>query len=611
MKLGKQIGLAGVFSIATGAMISSGIFILPGLAFAKAGSAAFISYFVAGIMALLGIFSTIELSTAMPKAGGDYYYINRSFGPLIGTISGLLGWLALVLKSSFAIFGISEVLFIFFNIPLQISSASLCLIFLCVSLAGAKQAVIFQVVLVTGLLGLLAAFVVVGLPNIDSSQFTSLSDTPVNNIVIASGFIFISFGGLLKVASISEEVRNPKRNIPLGMITSVIVVTLLYTLVVVVLVGTLEPDVLSGSLTPVADSARILLGAPGYLAITIAALLAFVTTANAGLMSASRYPIALARDSLIPSSLAFVSKKKKTPVLALVLTALLIYLSQLLPLEALVKAASTVILTSYVLTNFAVIIMRESKLSNYRPSFRAPFYPWLQIVCVVLFSFFIIDIGAEAVEISLAFVFACVLLYLFYGRRKNNSIYALLHLLKRITDKRLTGDLLENELRDILISRDEIEQDSFDELVKNAVIVDIDGPLDFQRLLFSVAKDIARISGMDEKTVIQLNMERQTESNTAVSNFLAIPHIVINEGARSFAYIVRCNEGVNFTADEPRVHAIFFFGGTKQTRTLHLKTIAALSTTVSQPDFQEKWLNCRNPVEIRNLMMLAKRKRFF
>ena len=93
MKLKKGLNFFAVFSIATGAMISSGIFILPGLAFARTGPAVFISYFLAGILALIGIFSIIELSTAMPKAGGDYYFINRSLGPFIGPISGFLSWL--------------------------------------------------------------------------------------------------------------------------------------------------------------------------------------------------------------------------------------------------------------------------------------------------------------------------------------------------------------------------------------------------------------------------------------------------------------------------------------------------------------------------------------
>ena len=86
----KGLGFIDVFCIASGAMISSGIFVLPGLAFAQIGPAMIISYFIAGLLALIGVFSVIELATAMPKAGGDYYFLTRSLGPLVGTVAGLL-----------------------------------------------------------------------------------------------------------------------------------------------------------------------------------------------------------------------------------------------------------------------------------------------------------------------------------------------------------------------------------------------------------------------------------------------------------------------------------------------------------------------------------------
>jgi len=103
--LTKTLGLADVFSISAGAMISSGIFILPGLAFAQIGPAVFLAYGLAGLCALVGSLATIELATAMPLAGGIYFYTGRSMGPLAGTVSGLLNWSAIALKSSFAIFG--------------------------------------------------------------------------------------------------------------------------------------------------------------------------------------------------------------------------------------------------------------------------------------------------------------------------------------------------------------------------------------------------------------------------------------------------------------------------------------------------------------------------
>ena len=197
--------------------------------------------------------------------------------------------------------------------------------------------------------------------------------------------------------------------------------------------------------------------------------------------------MALSRDALLPDSVASVNKRYNTPVTSILITGVIIYLSLLLPLELLVKAASTVILTSYVLTNLSVIILRESRITNYRPSFKAPFYPWLQIAGIALFSFFVIDLGAGAVELSLTFLLISFCVYIFYGRKKQNREYALLHLLKRITDSTLTEDLLEDELREIVVNRDNIDQDNFDNLIKDARFYDFDEAMDFNQLLAKVS----------------------------------------------------------------------------------------------------------------------------
>ncbi len=610
MNLKKGISFWGVFSIASGAMISSGIFILPGLAFAKAGPALFISYFIAGVLGLLGIFSVIELATAMPKAGGDFYFINKTFGPVIGTISGFLGWFALSLKSAFAIFGITELLFLYTGFNPLLSGIFLCLFFVSINIIGVKEAAIFQIVMVVGLLSLMSLYIFVGLPMIHPSNFTPFLTVGINKIFTTAGFIFISFGGLLNVANISEEVINPKKNIPLGIISSIVVVTLFYTLITFIITGTLKPLDFKDSLTPVADSARNILGTPGYLIIILASLLAFFTTANAGIMSASRYPMALSRDRLLPHGIASVSKKFKTPMFSIIITGIIIYVSLLLPFEMLVKAASTVILTSYVLTNISVIILKESRITNYKPSFKAPFYPWLQIICIGLFTFFILDLGAEAIEISLVFLFISFCIYMFYGRKIKRREYALIHLLKRITDRKLTESILEDELREILVSRDNIEQDNFDILVKKAKIIDIEGPLGFEDMLNMVTKDIANEINMAEGKLTSLFMERQKESNTAVSNFLAIPHVIIDGDNKMFLTIIRCKKGIRFTKEENTVKAIFLLGGTKEKRLLHLKALASIATLVGQKDFKEKWQSADSIIDLKNIMILSSRKRF-
>jgi len=369
---------------------------------------------------------------------------------------------------------------------------------------GVKEAAKFQVSLVSGLLVLMILYVIFGFSKINTSHFYPFSPQGISPIFATAGFIFISFGGLLKVASVSEEVNNPKKNIPLGMIVSVTVVTIIYTLILIVTIGILPADLFSDSLTPIADAAKNIAGTPGFIILSIAALLAFITTANAGIMSASRYPLALSRDNLLPNAISKISKKFKTPVLSIFITGLFIVLALQLPLEMLVKAASAVILTAYVLTNLSVIILRESKLKNYKPSFKVPLYPWLQIFGIIVFSFFIINLGLEAIEITAAFLVISVGFYLFYGRKKYAGEYALLHLLKRITDNRLTDHILETEFRDILCDRDNIKPDKFDTLAKTAKILDLEGPLELDQLFEIISENISQKIEMDKEKIFML-----------------------------------------------------------------------------------------------------------
>ncbi|MCF6334917.1 MAG: amino acid permease [Spirochaetales bacterium] len=610
MKLKKELDFFDVFSIATGAMISSGIFILPGLAFARTGSGVIISYFIAGILALIGIFSVIELSTALPKAGGDYYYINRSLGPLVGTISGLLSWFALSLKSAFAIFGISEIIFIISGFPVLISSIIVAVFFIFLNSMGVKESAKFQVLLVASLLVLLVLYTIFGFSRINMSHFYPFVSQGINSIFITAGFIFISFGGLLNVASISEEVKNPKKNIPLGMIASVVTVTVLYSLILIVTVGVLPAAEFSGSLTPIADAAKLMVGTPGFIIISIAALLAFITTANAGILSASRYPLALSRDHLLPNIFSRISKKFKTPVLSISVTGIFILCALLLPLEMLIKAASVVILTAYVLTNISVIILRESKLKNYKPSFKAPLYPWLQIFGIIIFTFFIIDLGLEAIEISIAFILIGVVIYLFYGRRRSSSEYALLHLMKRIADKKITEHLLESEFRDVLVERENINHDKFDNLVKSAKILDLEGPLELDQLFTIISENVFNKIDLDKEEIFSLLKSRQKDCNTALSPFFAIPHIVIDRTDHFVLMLIRCKGGIHFTSKENSVKAVFAFIGTKEDRAFHLKTLASIATLVQKDDFEEKWLNAENIHYLRDMLLLSERMRF-
>lgn len=611
-QLKKSIGAFGVFSIASGAMISSGIFILPGLAYSKAGSALFLSYFLAGCMGLFGMLSMLELTTAMPKAGGDYYIINKTFGPLIGTVSGFLGWFALSLKSSFAIFGIAEIIHMYTGLSPLVTGLFLCILFAAINILGAKEAAWFQIGMVTVMILLMIVYIVSGIPRINRNYFSPPEQVDCMSVFTTAGFVFISFGGLLKAANMSEEVKNPRKSLPIGFISSIIVVTVLYVLMVLVMTGTLDSESFSRSFTPAADSARITMGEAGYIGILISSGLAFFTTANAGVMAASRYPMALSIDNLVPSVFGRINPRTGTPVFSIVVTSALIYLSLLLPLEILVKAASTVILSSYVLTNLSVIIFRESRITNYTPSYKAPFYPWLQIVSIVVFAVMISGMGLAATGISLILLAAGTSVYFLYGRHRARKESALLHLFRRVADELLVDESLEDDLREIIIDRDRIEQDIFDQLLKKAAIRDIQGISDFSTVVADASVVMSGELGIPEEEIRRkFKIWQSYGETTAVNDFLAIPHICIEGSGKMFLYVVRAKDGVYFTESLKSVKAVFLLACSQDMRIHHLKTIAAVAALSEQHAFEKRWMEAENTKSLRNYLILNERTRYF
>ena len=156
MELKKELTLLDVFAITTGAILSSGLFILPGLAFAQAGPGVFISYLLAGLLATAGMLSQAELASAMPKAGGTYFYVTRSMGPAVGTVYGIITLLALALKSAFELIGMAAYSSVLIEMNVRVLAVMLCLIFLAVNIVGVKQTSRLQIISVFFILSIQA-----------------------------------------------------------------------------------------------------------------------------------------------------------------------------------------------------------------------------------------------------------------------------------------------------------------------------------------------------------------------------------------------------------------------------------------------------------------------
>jgi amino acid transporter/mannitol/fructose-specific phosphotransferase system IIA component (Ntr-type) len=609
MKLKRDLGLVHVFCIASGAMISSGIFILPGLAYSKAGPAVIICYFLAGLLSIPGMLSLAEMTTAMPKAGGDCFTIIRSMGPSVGTVAGLLSWFSLSMKSAFALIGMSVFTVLIVDLNIHIVAVFFCLVFLLINLIGIKEAGRTQVIMVAGLLLLMVLYIIVGLPAVKIECFSPFMPRGIASIFFTTGFVFVSYAGLLKIASVAEEIKNPTTNIPLGMILSLLVVSILYTLMVFVTTGVVEPNGLSRSLTPISDGAEVFMGSAGKIALSIAAILAFLSTANAGIMTAARSLIPLSQDRLLPAFLGKINMRFRTPHNALIITGAFIISSLFLRLEILVEAASVVLILTNLLSCTSVIILRESRLHNYQPRFRAPLYPWLQIFGILGFNFLIIEMGREALLISSLLIVVAIFVYWFYGRIRTNREYALLHLIERITAKELTTYSLESELREIIRERDDIIKDRFDHTVEKCVMLDIRESTSLDEFFRRAADVMSERLKLNSSVLFNLLVQREKETSTVLNSDLAIPHIII-DGEKTFEILlVRAREGIRFSDEYQEVHTVFVLAGTRDERNFHLRVLSAIAQIVQNPDFEKKWMTARNERALRDIILLGARRR--
>ncbi len=610
-ELKKGLNLLDVFSVATGAMISSGLFILPALAYIKAGPAVILSYLIAGILTIPTLLSMAELTTAMPKAAGDYFYIMRGFGPLFGTIAGLSSWFSLSLKGAFALIGMGAYLSIITNFPLSLIALFCCIFFVGLNLIGVREAGRFQVLLVLGLLAILITYFFWGVQAVNISNFKPFFPKGLSPVFATASFVFISYGGLTKVAALAEETENPGRNLPLGMILSIVVTVSLYALVIFVTVGVLDLSTLENNLTPISDGAGVFGGNIFKVIVSIAAFLAFISTANAAIMTASRYPLGMSRDKLLPALFQKISSKFNTPYISVLFTGLFIVLAIIfLKLELLVKVASSLLIILFIFANLTVIMFRESNIASYRPKFNSPLYPFMQVFGILSGGFLLIEMGTFIVFLTLSFILLGFVWYRVYARKRASQDSALIHVLERLVskDRELNSEDLLNELKNIVFQRDEITKDKFHQLVEESKILDIDKVLDSESFFIRISEVLGKEIDLSQKSLFEKFIKREEESSTVIKKGLAIPHIVV-EGKNIFKMLlVRAKSGVLFPNDQV-VRIVFVLVSSLDQRVQHLKILAAIAQISQNPEFDKKWAEAKDKDGLRNIILLAERKR--
>ena len=611
--LKKNLTLFDVYAMSTGAMFSSGLFLLPGIAASYTGDSIYLAYLAAGFLILPAMYCMAELSTAMPKAGGTYYFLDRAMGPLMGTIGGLGSWIAVVFKSAFALVGMGAYLSLYLDLPFTILAILLTLAFGALNIFGAKETTLLQRVLVATLIVILLAFIVVGLssaagvyifhPNHETSSFIS---TGLVGFVSTIGLVFVSYAGLTKVASVAEEIENPDRNIPLGMTLSLITATAVYTLGTLILINILPPAELHNSLTPVADAGRKILGwVPfdlGVVLIVIAAIAAFASTGNAGIMSASRYPFAMAKDGLVPEQFSALGRFQ-TPTNAIIFTVLaMIAVLLIFDVEGVAKLASAFQLLLFGLVCTAVIVMRESRIVSYKPGFRAPLYPWLQIAGILIAIWLIIEMGILAIGFTGLMVLLCVIWYRAYAAKDVERRGAIFHVHQRLGEQKYEG--LERELMTIIHDRTQSENLSYEALVTRSAVLDLKyGQYDSEHLAELVAETAKASFDLDDEAMI---------ADLFATPWLYRPinpdvYLVFKSHpdlAQPELVICRFGNKADVNIEELSAPStVFYLVVPSQPVGLDLRLAGHLAEVIQSQSFESRWTHAAEANEIKSILM--------
>ena len=432
-ELERDLGLPSVIAISMGAMIGSGIFILPGIAMQEAGPAVIVAFVLAAVLVLPAALSIAELGTAMPEAGGDYIFIERGMGPGAGTIAGLGTWLMLMFKGSLALFGgmfyLEPVLSSFdvtmTQTELRLLAVVIGALLVGINVIGVKQTGGLQKILVVVMLFILGGFVGLTGGSVDTALYGGSLDGFFSEgsvgLFAATATVLISYGGVTKVAAVAEEIENPGRNLPLGLLLSLAITAILYALIVAVIVGVVEEEMLltdEWENVPVVAVVEVVgLGFVMVVLIVVAAMFALISTANAGVLTASRYPFALSRDNLLPKLFGDVNDRFRTPVTAILITGgVMLFVVVALPVEQIAKTAGAFQILVYILVCLSLMAFRRRDPEWYEPEFYSPLYPWIQIFGVVSGVFIItqMDLLPQVGGVGIAILGA--VWYYVYGR---------------------------------------------------------------------------------------------------------------------------------------------------------------------------------------------------
>ena len=408
-RLKRVLSLMDATMINAGGIIGSGIFMVPATValYTASSSLFFMVWILGGVVSLFGALSVAELGAAMPKAGGQYVFLNEAYGPVWGY---LYGWSAVVVinTASMAAVGVAFAEYLKFFYPIsdlavkEIAIFSIILLTI-INIVDVKSGARFQNVFTFAKLGAILGVILLGLfleggsTQNFSPLFTDRSPLSlIGPLGLAMVAVLWTFDGWIFVTYVAGEVKNPGRNIPLSLIFCMVIVVSVYLALNIVLVYVLGFDQMIGSELVMADAASKFIGGKGAAIVTIIILISLIGANNGFILTSARINYAMARDNRFFKQAAIIHPKFQSPANALIIqciwACILTFSGTFNQLITYIIFASWIF---YGMSAGAVIILRKKKPDMERP-YQIPFYPWIPIIFILFAIFLTVNTILEA-----------------------------------------------------------------------------------------------------------------------------------------------------------------------------------------------------------------------
>ncbi|CAJ1228984.1 APC family permease [Levilactobacillus zymae] len=433
----KTMSAKDLMSLGIGAVIGTGIFILPGTIAAQySGPGIVLSFLLAAIVCSTAAMCYAEFASVLPVAGSAYSYGNLVFGEIIGWV---LGW-ALILEYVLAVAAVANAFGAYFKsfvagfhltIPTAIAGpfdpahgtygnlvAILVVFFISWLLnRGMRESMRINNAIVIVKIAIIILFVVVGAFYVRPENWHPFAPFGAAGIRRGAATVFFAYLGFDVVSSSAAEVKNPRRNMPIGIIGTLVVATVLYMLVAIVLTGMVTYTKLNVA-DPVAFALTLVHQNWTSGIISLGALAGMFTMMVTMIYSSSRLIYSVGRDGLLPKFLGKIDSQTGTPKHSLaVVTVVIAILGGFVPLDQLTNLVNIGTLVAFLFVSFGIIRLRHLPEMPKNTGFKVPFYPVLPIISGLLCFYMMLQLPAETWIASTIWFALGLVIYLTYGLR--------------------------------------------------------------------------------------------------------------------------------------------------------------------------------------------------